>query len=244
MTWTKTQTGIVSAIVAASVLVPLAIQQHAQAKLGEQDNVLRKQAQQLASVQDENRRLSNLAANSSLSQDQLNDLEKLQAEVSALRQQTHDVPKLQEENRRLRQAVLKPKTAIQLHKEAVAKATNGKNWAFAFWAFAEKNHDQFPTSFDQAAAFLPAQIRTEAEAATDQFEIVYQGSRSSPEHPQDVILLREREAWNAGDNSDPPGRWAKIYIFADGHAETHLEPNNNFDDYERAHIIPPVTSNR
>ena len=51
--------------------------------------------------------------------------------------------------------------------------------------------------------------------------------------------MREKETWNAGESSHPTNQWAKTYGFADGHVEIHHEIENNFDDYERQHIIQP-----
>lgn len=238
MAWTKAKSGIAGAVVAAGILAPLIIQHQAQAKLRENDALLQKQSQQLASIQADRDRLSKQAANCTLSQEQLNDLQKLRAEIGPLRAQAKEVVQLQEENRQLKSRTDKPKTPLQMKEEAMAKMSFSKSWIIAFYHFAEKNQGQFPGDFAQAAAFAPDKLKNQADVTTDQFDIVFQGSPSSLTNPADVIVLREKEAHNAGETSHPPGQWAKIYSFADGHSEIHMELNNDFTAYEAAHIIP------
>jgi len=47
-------------------------------------------------------------------------------------------------------------------------------------------------------------------------------------------VLKEKQAWQAGD-----GRWKKIYGFADGHVEIHVEPSGNFEVWESQHMVLP-----
>jgi len=239
MAWTKAKTAVVTAVVAASVVVPLLIQHQAQARLRDGDETLRGQAAQLAAQKTENDRLSNLAANSSLSKEQIADLQKLRAEIGPLRQQAQEVAQLQQENRQLKAKTGqdKPKTPLQIKEEAMAKMNYGKNSVIGFYQYAAKHDGQFPTNFEDAAAFMPDQVKRQSAVTPDQFEIVFAGKISSLEKPQDIIVLREKEAQNAGESSDPPGRWIKTYTFADGHSEIHHESSNNFDDYEKAHMI-------
>ncbi len=241
MAWTKVKVGVVSAVVVASLVVPLVVQSRARAGLRADDESWRRQGEQLAQLQAEHDRLSNLAANSSLSQKQLDDLQKLRSEVGPLRQQADAVMQLREENRRLKTKTGqdKPKTPLQLKEQAVARMSYGKNWAIGFYQYAEKHQGQFPTNFEQAADFVPDKVKNQSDVTTDQFEIVFQGSPSSLEKPQDIILIREKDAWNAGEGSHPPGQWSKIYTFADGHSEIHQEPDNNFDAYEQQHTMTP-----
>jgi hypothetical protein len=225
-------------------VLPILVQHQAQARLRAQDKSVRQTTQQLASRQAENKRLTDLAADSSLTQEQLNDLRKLQAEISPLRQQAKEVAHLQQENRQLRSKTGQdePKTPVQIKEEATAKLTYGKNWMIAFYQFANKYQGRFPTDFGQAAEFAPDKLRNQSDVTTNQLEIVFQGSPSSLSRPQDTIVLREREAWDAGATSHA-GKWAKIYVFADGHSEIHHEQENNFDDYEKTHMVLPPAGN-
>jgi RNA polymerase sigma factor (sigma-70 family) len=241
MAWTKVKTGMVSAAVAASLLVPFVVQHQARAREREGDESLRRQGEQLIQLQAEHDRLSKLVANSSLSQDQLDDLQRLRSEAGPLRQQANAVAQLREENRRLKAKTGqdRPKTPVQLKEEAITRMSYGRNWVVGFYQYAGKHQGQFPTNFEQAADFVPDKVKNQSGATTDQLEIVFQGSPALLERPQDIIVIREREAWNAGETSHPPGQWAKIYTFADGHSEIHLERENNFDAYEQQHTMAP-----
>src|SRR5439155_21440550 len=81
MAATKLKTGVISAIVVASVVTPLVVQHQAQARLRDQDEALHQQANHLAKLQAENERLSNLLSQAkdsrSPSDDQLSELMRL-----------------------------------------------------------------------------------------------------------------------------------------------------------------------
>jgi RNA polymerase sigma factor (sigma-70 family) len=238
MAWTKAKTSLAGAVLIAGVAVPLLVQHQAQARLRDGDEALRQRAGQLSRLIAENERLAVLAANASLSTQQLNDLQKLRAEIGPLRQQANEVAQLQQENRRLRAKTGQdqPKTPMQIKEEAVAKLSFGKSWVIGFYQYAEQHKGQFPTNYEEAAAYVPDKVKNQTGMTTDQFEIVFQGSPSSVAKPQDTILLREKEAWIAEWTSRS---WAKIYVFADGHSEVHHESSNDFSDYEKAHIVSP-----
>jgi RNA polymerase sigma factor (sigma-70 family) len=136
MTMTKLQCAIVGAVVIAGVATPLVLQQ--QSKLREENDSLRKQTEQLAQIQAENDRLSNLVAEASGSQklasNQLSDLLKLRGEVADLRRQTNELNKLQAENLRLRSS-LAAGSAKRGAQTAPAEATLPKeSWAFVGYA--------------------------------------------------------------------------------------------------------------
>jgi RNA polymerase sigma factor (sigma-70 family) len=88
MAMTKLQASILSAIIIASLVTPLALQQQAQANLGNQDQVLRQQADRIAKSRAENGRLSNLLASVSSPQivwnDQFREVLKLRGEIGRL----------------------------------------------------------------------------------------------------------------------------------------------------------------
>jgi RNA polymerase sigma factor (sigma-70 family) len=89
MAATKFKSGIISAIVVASVVTPLAVQHQAQARLRDQDGALRRRADWLSRLQEENERLSNRFAqankSSALSNEQFSELLRLRGEVGRLR---------------------------------------------------------------------------------------------------------------------------------------------------------------
>jgi len=93
------------AILAAGVGTVLVLEHQEQTRLREQNFALQQQIGQLASLQDENRELSNLLAqakNNRIPNDQLSELLRLRGEVGALRNQTNELAKLRSENQRSR----------------------------------------------------------------------------------------------------------------------------------------------
>ena len=88
MATTELKTCVISAIVIASVVTPLMVQQQAQVRLRNQDGALRQQMDQLANLQEQNERLSNLLAKAngfrSPSNDQLSELMRLRGEMGRL----------------------------------------------------------------------------------------------------------------------------------------------------------------
>jgi hypothetical protein len=64
------------------------------------------------------------------------------------------------------------------------------------------------------------------------FDFINPGSTTHVARPQDIILLKEKEAWQGAG-----GDWMKIYGFADGHVEVHKGLNGNFDDFEKEHTL-------
>jgi RNA polymerase sigma factor (sigma-70 family) len=88
MAATQLRAGMMGAIVVASVVVPLAIQHEAQAKLRDQNEALSRQATQLVQFQEENERLSNLLTHTENSQplpvNQLSQVLRLRGEIGRL----------------------------------------------------------------------------------------------------------------------------------------------------------------
>jgi RNA polymerase sigma factor (sigma-70 family) len=208
MTMTKLEAGVIATIAAASMATTLLIQHQAQAKIRDADSALVQQAAQRAQRQTEHDRLSNrlAQANRSLADDRFSELLRLRGEAAMLRQQTNDLATLQDEHRRLReQALQKPnqvKTPLQLKDENSARSRAAKNFLLAFILYAQDNHDQFPASFEQAARYFPDAFNADPVAGdlaefnqmTNQFDIVYHGSRNALTNAASVIVLREKQA--------------------------------------------------
>jgi RNA polymerase sigma factor (sigma-70 family) len=242
---TKLKAGIISAVIITGVTTTLVVQQQARARLREQDESLRHQSGQVAQLVADNERLSNRLVRANGSKDQAADLSKLRVEAESLRQQTNDLGMLREANRRLQQRPeAKPKTPLQMTEESRAKLTFGHRWVAAFRDYAEKNGDRFPTSFEQAAAFMPAEYKAEASMHAAQLEIVYQGSVVLP-NGGEVVVLREKEPWQDSD-----GKWCKVYGLADGSSQVVGMPSrwtvggkeisyDTFEAFEKDHIITP-----
>ena len=247
MTATKLKTGIIGAIAAASVATTLMIQHQAQARMRAADASSRQQADELARLQSERERLSDLLAQASGADDRSSELMRLRDEAAMLRPQTNDLAALQEENRRLREQNAQPsdqaKTPLQLKEEVVARARVAKDFLFAFVLYSLDNQDQFPASFDQAARYFADAFSADPvlddlaqfTQVTNQFEIVYRGSRNALTNAGNVIVLREKQA-----HQWPDGTWSRVYGFADGASQTHSSADGNFDAWEKEHTSTPA----
>ena len=247
MTTTKLKTGIIGTIAAASVATTLVIQHQAQARMRAADASFRQQADELARLQSERERLANLLAQAPGADDRSSELLRLRDEAAMLRPQTNDLAALQEENRRLREQKAQrsdqAKTPLQLKEEVVASARVAKDFLFAFLLYSLDNQDQFPASFDQAARYLPDAFSADPvlddlarfTQVTNQFEIVYRGSRNALTNAGNVIVLREKQAYQW-----PDGTWSRVYGFADGASQTHSSADGNFDAWEKEHTATPA----
>ena len=227
------------AIVAAGAATALVIQYQTQTTLAAENQSLR---QQISQLQADNESLSNAApttANSvPLPDDQSKELLRLRAEVSALRGKVSDLGKLRKENQRLQAAQLDPNVLRQAvieaekqeHETIIHKMSDGKKGMLGFLMFADDNQKQFPSNFQQLSPYLADGL----EQIESNFDIVYQGSMSSITNASTAIVLKEKQPWQALN-----GKWIKTYAFADGHTEAHSEEDNNFDEFETQHTLPP-----
>jgi len=234
MTMTKLKAGIISAVVIAGAAIPFAVQERSQTRLRADNRALRRQVDQLTA---DNDRLSNLLtqANSSgsLPKEQLSELMKLRGEVGLLRKHTNQLGKLGEENRRSQTPLAESEQSSQSSEDDPAaeqqeqmlhaKLNDSKALMLSFLMNALDNQNQFAKNLDQ--------IPTPGLTGTNDFEIVYRGSLDSLTNTSSVIAIREKHAWQLTD-----GRWVKTYGFADGTAQIHVEPDGNFEAWEKDHI--------
>jgi hypothetical protein len=132
---------------------------------------------------------------------------------------------------------------MQIKEDIIARHQYSKNWAIAFYQYAQKNGGQFPTSFEQAVPFLPDAAKNQTDLSTNQLQIVFQGSPASLDKPQDIILFRESDPFSTGTNPDGSGKWAKVYTFVDGHTHFESMSQDAFSVFEQQHIVspPPVS---
>lgn len=239
MTLSKLPLGL-GALVVAGAAIALAVQYQAQIRLREDNESLRQQLAQLQTDNDSlSKRLASAGDANRPAKEQWNELLKLRGEVSVLEQQVGEIGKLRAEVQRLQamQSSTPPSPANadaqeQEQQAALSSMDRAKQGMLAFVRFAADNQQQFPTTFVQAAPYLPDGLA----AIEMNFEIVYAGSITGITNAAATIVLREKHA-----TQTLAGKWRKTYGFADGHAEIHVEPGGDFDDWERQHIIPPPT---
>jgi RNA polymerase sigma factor (sigma-70 family) len=132
ITMTKLQAGIIGAVVLAGAATTLVVRQSA---LGNENKTLLQRVDQLAQLQLENERLSNLVAKANGSQrpasTELDELLRLRAEANDLRRQTNEIARLQAENQRLRTSVAK----VAGSKAGDTTASVQENLPKESWAF-------------------------------------------------------------------------------------------------------------
>jgi RNA polymerase sigma factor (sigma-70 family) len=237
MTATKLKLAF-SALVVAGAATAFVIQHQAQEKLRVENETLK---QQLAQLQTENESLSNRLAEigdgKKLSDDQFNELLKLRGQVGVLQRQVGDLGKLKNENRQLHEQI----TAVQNSQSseeqqrqiAIAKLTDARSYALGFIMYANDNHGQFPTNWDEVSSYTNSIPQPNG---TNDFEIINQGLLNASELGTSggSIILIKSPAWLTSN-----GKWVKAYGFADGHSQIQAQPAEGFDAYEQQHTISP-----
>jgi len=123
MTLTKLAVAALCIAVAGELTTAAVFQHQALARLQDENQALRPQVEQLAQLQAENERLSNMVAvvgnSTSLSEEQILELARLRSEVGKLRAQGEEMAKIQAENRDMRAGFTAP---VSVLKESLAKA--------------------------------------------------------------------------------------------------------------------------
>jgi len=239
-TMTKVQVGVLGALVLAGATASVVIQHQAQAALQAQDASLRRQAAELAQQQAENERLAVLTQASGSPINTLDDLMRLRSEVQSLRQQTNSLAARlnADQSARAPQVSSAPRSLLAMREEqrnlGIALLNYTKRWLLAFHLFAQKNGDEFPTSFEQAQPFLPEDTLGETNLASGQFEIVYRGPVTNVTSPALVVVLRQKQPARRFD-----GGWYRGYGFADGHSEVAYSPDGDYQAWEKRHIFLP-----
>ena len=244
MTMTKLKAGLVSAVLVAAVATPLAIQQRARSQLRVQNESLRGQLQQVTELEAENARLSNLLTQvqAPAPDGNMAELLRLRGEVGSLKRQLAEAGQVEkrlsaqakEASAQAREATEKANLAAQqeaMKQLYIAKMNYAKGWVMAFQMYAGDHQGQFPASFDQAAVYVPPDLRDETLSASNQFELFYQGPVAAMTNPATTIVLRETQAQQTAN-----GNWVRTYGFADGHSEVHSTADGNFAPWEQQHM--------
>jgi hypothetical protein len=246
MTNTTIKIGFIIALAIASVATPLAIQRHAQVKLHDADLALRTQADRFAQLTAENERLSNLLiqAKAKLSDEQLRELLRLRNEVGQLRTQTNVIHNLREENAqlgsRLTSAQEPPMQMSpaerdeKLSAETIEAMKNiSRELRPAMQRFANDHTNQAPTDFSELRNYFPI---SGGNRMTGLYTFGF--VRDNGPMPGDALILSEN-----GTHRKPDGKWARVYAFSDGRVVEQTSDENNFDAWEKEHMILPPSPN-
>jgi hypothetical protein len=232
---TKSQVCIFSVLICGAAAF-LWIQHENQTRVRQENGALQEQILQLAS---QNQQLSNrLAAQTAAAPatDAERELLKLRGEVGGLRRE------LAEANAQITRRTVQQRAeqqsaqqAEQSKELAIAKMTYTKGWLLAFMAYAQQHGGQMPPDFQSATAYASESVTNETRLAPDQFEMLFNGSLNDITNAQSLIVIREKQPWQAAD-----GGWVRGYGFGDGHSEIHKAADGNFEPWEAQHRLPPV----
>ncbi|MDB6124356.1 MAG: polymerase, sigma-24 subunit, subfamily [Pedosphaera sp.] len=246
----KFKTLLIATITFAGIMATLLIRYSTQVKLRGNEVALQQQDNQLAEWMAEHQRLSNqiARAESSPMKEQMAELVRLRNQAASLRQQTNKLGRQRTENRLAsawqsvsgRLSYLLEHNREYYDPRASGKIDDAQTLGWALGKYAITHQGEFPSNLDQLTPFLPIKARPGIEplTGTNQFELVYQGSRNELTNAplREVVLIRERQAWLT-----PEGKWARVYGAADGRASI-VESDDNFQSWETAHIVPPQTT--
>ena len=254
LTMTKLKMAVAGMVLVGGIAIPVAIQHRSQLQLQEQNRQLLQQVQDLiAANQTLSNRVSQASAKPKFDADQERELLKLRGQVGSLKRQLAESGKAQAVKAGAAKTIESQENTSeeQNRQVAIAKMTYTKAWMLAFFLYSEKNQGQFPTNFNQAVTFWPSDLKISADEkgetplqpdesvsgtpqyglVPDNYDIVYQGSIKTLTNPATVIVIREKDAWQA-----PDGGWVRAYAFADGHSEIHRADDGNFLPWEQQHM--------
>jgi len=234
MALTKIKLGLAAAIVVAGVTASVVIQRQAQAEMRVQDELGRRQSEQIAKLKAEHGLASN---NGGPDINNPAALEKMRAEVAGLRKQKSDLAALHGKNGQTHDPKNTDRMKTPLEDQEDSNATIvekekmdlTRRWNLAALMYANDNQSQLPTNFDAAASYF-SNTNLDTNLSLGQFELAFQGSLKSITNPSQTIIIRELDAVQTS-----AGNWVKAYGFADGHSEIHSEPNNDFNAFEASH---------
>lgn len=238
MTATKLKFSL-GALVFAGATTALIVQQHAKAQLRAENESLRREVTQL---QTNNANLSQHAVPATspqtLADGQLKELLRLRGEVGRLRDQTNSLGVLINDRTKgeaahsTDQSTPDDEQQQQQKEMADAKMSDAKVMALAEIMFAQSNQGQLATNLDQLNSYVTNSSLS--LTGTNSFDLVYNGPLNGLTNSGSILMLRESEPWQTSS-----GTWGRSYVFVDGHAEIHVEPSDNFDDFESQHTVSP-----
>jgi RNA polymerase sigma factor (sigma-70 family) len=229
----------------AGLAAVVAVQTHTNANLRDQNAELQKKLTSMSELRSENERLAGVPVNTNaaaLTQDQFHELLRLRSELGSLKRQVAEATRSKLQARGAAPVMPPPvdpaseeKQMAEFKEQAITKMNHSRQWMLAFIMYANDHQGQSPASYDQAARYLDVEVKDDDLAATNHFDIVYQGKLQELTNASSTIVLRETQGVQL-----PDGSWVRAYAFADGHAEIHKAADGNFADWENGKIQMPV----
>lgn len=170
------------------------------------------------------------------SQKDKNELLRLRGEVGVLRRQIFETGQRPKNNNPIRNQTVVAQSATPNGNEvdsfteiSVERKNSVKQIGVAMRLFAMEHKNEFPTDFSQIGEELSPATRN---TAADLFEFVQHAVPINDRNNPDKIIIRERIV-----RQRPDGKWARAYGFADGSASEEVSDTNNFEAWEKQHII-------
>jgi hypothetical protein len=182
----------------------------------DRDDALR----QLAALRDENEHLNRNTA----------ELAKLRGEVGRLRGEVAQFNQMQERNKLPTQDGYNERMPVM--SAAMKMLVNAMN------RFARENNGQYPTNLNQLEPGRLGWISLNApggDIGLDSFEVVNGGAVKDA--LSKTFLVRESTS-----HRNPDGRWERFYASSVGSVERIQSNDDNFDAWERLHMVLPVSS--
>ncbi|MGZ4971397.1 MAG: RNA polymerase sigma factor [Limisphaerales bacterium] len=123
-----------------------------------------------------------------------------------------------------------PAEKESFQQESIARMSEGRQWALAAIKFAADHGNILPTNFRQIKTYV-------SNLSASNWEVVSGGSLSGIAKPAQTILFKEKEA-----RPSPDGKFAKGYVFVDGHVEMVHSPDYEFATVEQKNgfLIEPA----
>lgn len=177
-------------------------------------------------------------------QSEKDELLRLRGEVGQLRKRARDTEKLAEQNRALQDALTQTTTQNRAQPEsdaetdperrfAIERLNQSKQLMLGMIMYAGDHEEMWPTDLNAITNYLGAAANELIQ--NHPFELVVQGALTNISNPAATIALRSKSPFEA------KGKSAKVYGYADGHAELRREPEEGFEAWEKAHMIPAPT---
>lgn len=229
----KLKTAILGAVILVAVGTPVVLHHQSAARLQEQSQLAQLQSDRARQLAEENDRLSNSLHQASVNKantvEKESELLRLRGEVGRLRKLATEATQSPPPLAPVRAASGTTDQEV-LDEQAKAKMGYARNWVTAFFQYADNHEEQLPKDLQSAATFLPEKAREETLQASNQFEILYQGTLYGISNPSTALVLRETQPFPG-----PGGGWLRTYGFADGHTEIHRADDGNFQPWEVQH---------
>lgn len=176
------------------------------------------------------------------------EVHRLRGEIRKLKSQLEELADVRRQNNQLREALerINAQAAAEAlaDSEAERETDEAENMRFrqltmakmefakqlALGMFSDPSN-RLPADPGEIPAVVPDEFATVVKA--NRFEMMYAGTLDELADPARTIIMREREAVQA-----PDGRWFRTYLFGDGHSESHIAAENDFEEWERERTVP------